>query len=149
MVVIRHFTVTVLVVYKNKVLLHRHKKLGIWIPVGGHIDENELPEETAVREVKEEAGLKIELYNLDQDNLSYYGQGELLIKPVHIELHKIKESHFHINFVYYAKTETDEIRASEQKNEDFKWFTREELYDERIKKSVKFVCEEALDILGD
>ena len=149
MAVIKHFTVTVLVVYKNKVLLHRHKKLGIWIPVGGHIEENELPEETVVREAREEAGLEIKLYNPDQDNLGCYNKGELLIKPVHIELHKIKEDHFHINLVYYGRTGSDEIKPSEQAKEGFKWFSRQKLSDKKIAESVKFVCEEALEILGD
>ena len=44
MEITRHFTATTVIVHKNKVLLHLHKKLGIWIPVGGHIDRDELPE---------------------------------------------------------------------------------------------------------
>ena len=63
MEITRHFTATVLIVHHNRVLLHRHKKFGSLLPVGGHIDRNELPEETALRKAKEEAGLDIELYN--------------------------------------------------------------------------------------
>lgn len=147
----RHFTVTVLIVYKNKVLLHKHKKLGIWIPVGGHIDENELPEESAAREAGEEAGLDIELYNFDEDNRVYYKteKNKLLIKPAHIELHKIEEGHFHINFVYYGRAGSDKIKPGEQEKEDFKWFGKEELDDEKIAESVRFISKEALEILGD
>lgn len=61
----RHFTVSVYVVNNNRVLLHRHKKAQILLPVGGHIELDELPEEAAVREVLEEAGVVVELYNLD------------------------------------------------------------------------------------
>ncbi len=43
-------------------LLHRIKKEndlneGMWIGIGGHFEENESPEECALREVKEETGL--------------------------------------------------------------------------------------------
>ena len=40
----RHFTVAVFVVRDGKVLLHWHRKLGMWLPPGGHIERGELPE---------------------------------------------------------------------------------------------------------
>lgn len=35
----KHFTVAVFVVWEEKVLLHRHRKLVMWLPPGGHIEE--------------------------------------------------------------------------------------------------------------
>src|SRR5215207_2100901 len=32
----RHFTVAVFVAWEGKVLLHWHRKLGMWLPPGGH-----------------------------------------------------------------------------------------------------------------
>ncbi len=49
------FTASVYIVFKNKVLLHKHKKLGIWLQPGGHIELDEDPNEAALREAKEEA----------------------------------------------------------------------------------------------
>jgi 8-oxo-dGTP pyrophosphatase MutT (NUDIX family) len=43
----------------GKVLLIKHKKLGIWLNPGGHVDEGELPHETAEREFFEETGVKV------------------------------------------------------------------------------------------
>ena len=48
-------------------LLHRTKKKndlneGLWIGIGGHFEENESPEECALREVKEETGLTMTDY---------------------------------------------------------------------------------------
>ena len=63
----RHFTVAVFVVREGKVLLHWHRKLGMWLPPGGHIEENELPDEAAAREVLEETGLSVELGERRED----------------------------------------------------------------------------------
>jgi 8-oxo-dGTP pyrophosphatase MutT (NUDIX family) len=52
-------TVTSYLIHKNKILLVKHKKLGIWIMPGGHIDEGELPYEAAEREFQEETNIKV------------------------------------------------------------------------------------------
>ena len=47
--------------WEGKILLHFHRKLGMWLPPGGHIEQGELPDNAAVREVLEETGLEVEL----------------------------------------------------------------------------------------
>lgn len=42
----------------KKILLTDHKKSGLWLPTGGHVEQNELPDETVERELKEELGLE-------------------------------------------------------------------------------------------
>lgn len=42
----------------NQVLLVNHKKAGLWLPSGGHVEPNEKPKETVKREILEE--LRIE-----------------------------------------------------------------------------------------
>ena len=42
----RHFTATGYVANKTSVLLHWHRKLKLWLPPGGHIEENEDPVQT-------------------------------------------------------------------------------------------------------
>ena len=37
------FTTSVFIVRDGKVLLHKHKKLGIWLQPGGHIELDEDP----------------------------------------------------------------------------------------------------------
>lgn len=44
---------------KNLVFLGHHKKSGLWIPTGGHIDQGETMDETVVREADEELGMKL------------------------------------------------------------------------------------------
>ncbi len=41
----------------NKVLLVDHKKAGLWLPSGGHVEPDEHPKETVKRELFEELGL--------------------------------------------------------------------------------------------
>lgn len=40
----------------NQVLLVDHKKAGLWLPSGGHVELNEHPKETVKREILEELG---------------------------------------------------------------------------------------------
>ena len=53
MLINKSMTSSVYVIYKNKVLLHRHKKYNTLFPLGGKMNENEVPHETAIREVYE------------------------------------------------------------------------------------------------
>ena len=50
----KSMTSSVYVIYKNKVLLHRHKKYNTLVPLDRKMNENEVPHETAIREVYEE-----------------------------------------------------------------------------------------------
>ena len=54
----RHFCASVFVVdpKTKKMLLVFHKKFHKWVQPGGHIEDNEVPEEAAIREVYEETG---------------------------------------------------------------------------------------------
>lgn len=44
-------------------LLHIHKKFNSLFSIGGCLEIRKLPEQTALREVYEECGLDVELYN--------------------------------------------------------------------------------------
>ena len=74
-----------------------HKKLGAWLPPGGHIDPNELPEDAAVREVREETGLEVELLGTSQQ----LGSVDILIQPICILLEDIQPHHQHIDLIYF------------------------------------------------
>jgi len=61
----KHFTATAYIAARidgeYKVLLHKHKKHGFWLGIGGHIEKDENPVEAVLREVKEETNLGISL----------------------------------------------------------------------------------------
>src|SRR3989344_6896436 len=98
------YTVEVFVVYQDKVLLRMHDKYKKWISVGGHIELDQDPTEAAVREVKEEVGLDITLW----DSRTWGSFSDEIITELvppfamarHAALHPTSNMHEHIIFVY-------------------------------------------------
>lgn len=99
----RDFTVAVFVVHRQHVLLHPHAKIGIWLPPGGHIDAPELPDEAAIREVEEEAGIQIELLGERGIEIDSPDLPRQLVRPEGIQLETISPGHEHIDLIYFAK----------------------------------------------
>lgn len=91
-------------------LLHFHRKLGRWLPPGGHIEDNELPDDAAVREVREETGIRARLVGSRGLPIDVPRQ---LVLPVGIQVERISDDHEHIDLVYFAVPEPDAIRAAE------------------------------------
>ena len=145
--------VEVFIVYQNKVLLRVHDKVGIWLSVGGHVELHEDPTEAAQREVKEEVGLEIELF----DNRPTFTEGEpapnnyrSLIAPAFLARHRVNETHEHVVMVYFAKAK-DDVVTPEKPTDIYRWFTEEELTDPQYKivDNVIFYDKQALEKLGD
>jgi 8-oxo-dGTP diphosphatase len=142
------FTVEVFIVHNNKVLLRKHDKYGIWLSVGGHIEPHEDSNQAAIREVKEEVGLDIELLPtskiLDSDKETY----KHLIAPAFMNRHLIKNKHEHVTLIHFAKSYTNEIKqlAEKELSKECKWFSLEELQrlNEGITKTVKNYAKQAL-----
>jgi len=53
------FTSVGFLIVDRQVLLVKHKKLGIWLAPGGHLEANELPHQSAERECFEESGVAV------------------------------------------------------------------------------------------
>ena len=49
---------------KDRILLSHRRDLDLWNLPGGHVEDGELPTEAAIRETREETGLKIKLKEL-------------------------------------------------------------------------------------
>jgi len=146
MEITKHFTATTYIVYEKMVLLHFHKKLNLWLAIGGHIDDNELPEETALREIVGEAGLVATLYNPDKQ----LGVSDIkqLFRPMHILLEDITETHKHIDFIYYATSQSNVLNPQEGETDDLKWFTADEIEKLDAPENVKAISLTAINLLG-
>lgn len=119
------FTVEVFVVYKDKVLLRKHDKYGCWLSVGGHIELDEDPNEAAVREVKEEVGLDVVLF----DTRAFTREDETfkeLIAPVSLNRHRISETHEHVSMLYFAEASTDAV-VPENATDEWQWCKKGEI----------------------
>jgi 8-oxo-dGTP pyrophosphatase MutT (NUDIX family) len=103
----RDFTVVVFVIDRGHVLLHRHLKLGLWLPPGGHIEPNELPDEAALREVREEAGIDVALTGGRGLNRDLPDEPRQLVRPEGIQLELISPGHEHIDLIYFARPMAD------------------------------------------
>jgi 8-oxo-dGTP pyrophosphatase MutT (NUDIX family) len=141
----RHFTVAVFVVWEGKVLLHRHRKLGMWLPPGGHIEENELPDEAAVREVLEETGLGVRLVGERREDIADPVQ---LYRPAGVQLENIGPGHRHIDLIYFARP-SGSTRIRDDFSEDkVGWYGPEDWDEMRLNAEVRGWCERALQALG-
>lgn len=141
------FVVEVFVVYQNKVLLRLHEKYKIWLSVGGHIELDEDPNQAALREVKEEVGLDIVLY--DKNMLFRYTEKEnkQLIPPIALGRHNISPTHEHVVSVYFATSDTDKV-VPEKESDQWQWVSLEELANMKLRPDILFYAKEALSRLS-
>lgn len=141
------FTVEVFVVHKNKVLLRLHEKYKIWLSVGGHIELDEEPNQAALREVKEEVGLDVELIDIlrpFEQNTKDYTE---LIPPKFMNIHTINETHRHIALTYFARATTDQVKP-EKADDQWKWLDAKELGAMDLRPSIKYYAQKALEELA-
>jgi len=120
----KHFCVSVYVYddKNDKMLLVKHKKMGKWVQPGGHIEANESPEEAAIRETFEETGLKVELIGERKPRDIDF------IIPLAIQNNKVKDDHYHMDFVYVAKVVgNNELVKNEEETDGIAWFSLEDV----------------------
>lgn len=145
------FTVDVFVVFQNKVLIRKHEKYHKWLSVGGHIELDENPNQAAIREVKEEVGLDVTLYNPHPTPTHEQEGYTELIPPLYLNIHTISDSHQHMSHVYFAQATSDRIspQTDHEKDAECIWLTREELRKHpEIDERIKFYAQEALKVFG-
>lgn len=148
MIIKRSITSSVYVVHNNKVLLHKHKKYNTLFPLGGKMNEEEVPHETALREVFEESGLEVELYN--RDNELDLGKVIQLHSPIHTLLENVGHEVENIDFIYFAKALTNEVNPQKGESKKLYWFDKEEVVrNDTIKPHVKVMALDALRILSE
>lgn len=82
-----HLTASAILVGARGVVLHRHKRLGLWLQPGGHVDTGEHPAVAAGREAREETGIAVR----------HPRGGPAMI---HIDVHPGPRGHTHLDLRY-------------------------------------------------
>ena len=129
--------------YKDKLLLIHHRKLGLWLPVGGHIEQNETPDDALLREIKEETGLDAEILNQSKIPIEGNSKRNLAI-PIHVNIHSVGD-HDHCCFFYACKTSSDKIKANHE-IKSFGWFSKEDLSKPHITADVRNIGLKAFEL---
>jgi 8-oxo-dGTP pyrophosphatase MutT (NUDIX family) len=93
------FTAAAWLLHEEKVLLVHHKKLNIWLAPGGHTEEQELPHQTAEREMWEEAGIRVKAisqveFSHGKNTSNGEGEAEFLPTPFASNLHWVCKENY-------------------------------------------------------
>jgi 8-oxo-dGTP pyrophosphatase MutT (NUDIX family) len=108
-----HVTASGIVVGRRGTVLHRHKKLGIWMQPGGHIDAGETPDEAALREATEELGLVV----------THPPAGPLLL---HLDVHEAAHGHTHLDLRYLLLGADADPEPPPDESPDARWCSWDE-----------------------
>jgi len=126
-------------IHDNKVLLIHHKKLGLWIPVGGHIEKDETPDDALLREFKEELNLDIEILN--RNDVPMGGNiVEQLAVPFYVNVHRVGD-HDHCCLFYVCRPKNPEkLTVNKSELKDFVWFSPDELKQKHVPDDVRNIA---------
>lgn len=108
-----HVTGSAIVVGPRGVVLLRHKRLGLWLQPGGHVDRGETPWEGALREAREETGLAVAFASTGDD-----GVPEL----VHVDVHPGGRGHTHLDLRYVVHAGDADPDPPEGESQEIAWF---------------------------
>ncbi len=139
------FTVAIFIVHERKILVIHHRKLGKWLPIGGHIELDEDPEIAALREAKEESGLDVELIG-ERPPTTEPGT-RALIAPRFLDIHRINETHEHIGMIYWARPKSGTVQLATEEHHDIRWCRLEDLekLSPPMTDAVKWYCRKAIE----
>jgi ADP-ribose pyrophosphatase YjhB (NUDIX family) len=101
-----------------------------------------LPDEAAIREVREEAGLEVELLMTG----SVLGNVRVLPQPYCILLEDIAPGHQHIDLIYFARVRGGVLNPSERESQAARWVTWEELDAPDISEDIRELGRRAIEL---
>lgn len=108
---------------RTKILMIYHKIYNSWAWVGGHSDGDSDLLYVAMKEAKEETGIK----NVEPISKDIYSL-ELINVNGHEKREKYVGSHVHLNVTYLLEAdENEEIHIKEDENSGVKWFQIDEI----------------------
>ncbi len=128
-----HLTGAALVVSADlqRVLLTHHRKLDMWLQLGGHADGHPLLHEVSRREAEEESGLS-GLSFLECGELLRFAIGERALPlPFDLDVHEIparrsEPAHLHYDVRYVLRAGGDEGFVVSEESHELRWLALDE-----------------------
>ena len=112
-------------------LLHWHRKVGLWLPPGGHVEPNEDPVQAARREALEETEFPVEIVPTTlpfayTDPPQVYAPATIMVEP--IRSYGGEDAHHHIDMIYFSRP-SEQLRP-EPPSGSWRWVSRQALEDD-------------------
>ncbi|WP_369717405.1 NUDIX domain-containing protein [Leptotrichia sp. HSP-536] len=127
-----HLSASAVVFNKNKCYFIKHPYLKTILLPAGHVENDEIPLDTAIREFYEETGFFAKV----DENMPNFGLIDVNVIEIPENPVKSEREHIHIDFRY--KLVLDEVK--EQKKAELEWFLlMENEADDEFKKYYKYL----------
>ncbi len=114
-----------------KLMLHIHKKLGVYMQFGGHIELHETPWQTVIHELEEESGYNIDQLKILQPKLRIKTFGDAILHPIPLSFltHGFTNlDHHHTDTAFsFITSEPPKMKVAAGESENIQLFTAEEL----------------------
>ncbi len=126
--------------YTSLLFIRRDKPpfAGQFLPPGGHVELGENPLEAAVREVREETGLEIEVMDFRPGSPIVLDSRTIRMpEPIRVQMEYIDRHHKHVDFILMGEVTGGSDRIPDTFKEQVKWVSVNELKDMEMPRNVK------------
>jgi 8-oxo-dGTP diphosphatase len=112
-----------------KCLIHMHRRLGVLMQIGGHIEIDETPWQTVARELTEESGYTVADLDVLQPTPVRQVTGAVVHPvPCLVNTHTAGPAHYHSDLCYAFVAEDAPSRGpSDGESSDIRWMTIDEM----------------------
>ena len=116
---------------ETRLWVHKHKKLGVWLQFGGHVEHTEQPWAAIAHELAEESGYEFRQLQVLQppDFIKPLSDATLHPADVCTNTHRFSDiGHFHTDIAYaFVTDELPKHKPADGESSDLKAITRSEL----------------------
>jgi 8-oxo-dGTP diphosphatase len=115
-----------------RLLMHVHRKLGVLLPVGGHVELTETHWQAIAHEITEESGYTLDELSVMQPPLRVRHIGKSVVhpQPVLVNTHTFgpNSDHYHSDLVFlFLATDEPAGEPAAGESTDTRWLTRDQV----------------------